>query len=414
MTTDTSDKTYYCTQCHIETTLARVCPKCHRKTTLRPRGQSSGEAGRPRRRASSAQVATVGGSRSWLWLAGGGLAALALGSLIWWSLTRRSDNAPPKGTHAVATPPHTPAASGNRVFGAPRPGRRLAPPPPPRICGTAYRATLRFRFDAPKAAPKPALKKTASKAAQKSARPRPAPPTGRKGPEALEHRQTFLLARRSGGWTWAVLSYEVRITLGGRTLTGLKLDRTGGVLPDPRTRRPRRLGFHDTLQPGLRVSDLIGRGHADLVAAAAGGVKVKTLRLRNQLVAQWLTSSIGLADFLRPRPPKANARVFEDRRLPNPGLTAGHKLEALVRRFRLQPTQQPAPAGAVTYLVDAPALTRRRAKSTTPVQGKITLIPAEPLPRVAELVLGKLPRKGGGTQTVTLSLSHLGKRCNDK
>jgi len=241
----------------------------------------------------------------------------------------------------------------------------------------------------------------------------PRPAARPKGPEAVQHEHTFLLAQRRGHQTYVPLAFEIRITLGGRQVTALRLDHTGGLLPDRRTRRPRRLGYHDLLQPGLRISDLIGRVQADLAPRAGGGLKISRQRLQNRLVSQWLQTGLGLANFLHPRPPKPGARVFEDLRLPPDGLSIGTK--SLVRRFRLGPPKKPGTTAAlIHYRVDAPALSMRRAKSTTPVLGQVSLAPGEALPRKAELRLDRLPRKGGGTQQVTLRLDHLGQRCNDR
>ncbi len=419
MPSDSTDKSYYCTQCHIETTLSPVCPKCHRKTTLRPRGQSSGSEGGQRRRASSTQLQAVGGGPRWLWYLGGLLAAGAVIGLVWWVLARpRRDPAKKKKTSPAATRSFgPPAMTSDRVFGAPRPGSKVAPPPPPRICGTSYRVTIHYRF--PRTAA-PASMKPGMKPASKSSM-KPSSKTGKKapararpkGPESVEHTHLFLLAKQRGRRTYVPLAFEIRVTAKGRTFTGLKLDRNGGLLPDRRTRRPRRLGYHDSLQPGLRISDLIGRVQADLATDPAGGLKITRQRLKNRLVSQWLQTGIGLAGFLQPRPPKKGARLFEDRRLPPGGIIPG--LKVLVRRFRLlPPTKKVAKPAQTTYRVDAPVLTMRRAKSTTPVKGQVTLVGSEALPRKAELTLEKIPRKGGGTQTVTLRLVHLGQRCNDR
>jgi hypothetical protein len=270
----------------------------------------------------------------------------------------------------------------------------------------AYRVSILSRFAA---APVPA-KKPGTGPAPKRAAPRPQP----KGPDALEHRHSFLVAKSRGRLTYVPLAFEVRITFQGRTVTGLKLDRTGGLVPDRKNpRQPRRLGYHDSLQPGLRISDLIGRVGADLSIDPRGGLKVTRQRLKNRLVSQWLQTAIDLTRFLHPRPPTKGARIFEDRRLP-PGVVAA-QLKNLVRRFRLQPAKKPGTADAlITYGVDAPARSMRRAHSLTPVQGQVVLSPAEPLPRKAELRLDKVRRKGGGTQTITLRLDSMGRRCNNK
>lgn len=424
MPADNPDKVFYCTQCHIETTLAKVCPKCHRKTTLRPRTHSIESPAGARRRPSSDQTPAVasalGGSRRWIWILGGAAATVVVIGLAWWGLSRGRRDKPHKATQKVTHSFGSNTADPSRVFGAPRPGARVAPPPPPRICGVAYGASIRHQFHRPPKsakgkASKPGKAGMAGKAGMTGKpgprkRPRPKP----KGPEAEEHLHAFLIAQRRGRQIYVPLAFEIRLTMGGRKVTALRLDRKGGILPDRRTRRQRRLGYHDSLSPGLRVSDLIGRALADVAPDPAGGLKVTRRRLKNRLVSMFLQTGLGLATFLRPRPPKPGTRVFEDRRLPPGTVTRG--LKTLVRRFRLEPKKSPGAAGKqITYRVDAPALSRRRAKSTTPVRGHVSWVPGEPLPRSAELVLEKLPpRKGGGTQTVTLKLDHLGKRCNDK
>jgi len=425
MPSDSPDKTYYCTQCQIETTMGKVCPKCHRKTTLRRRDQPiDNREGGGRREVSSASVAAHRGPARWVWVLGGAAATAALLGAIWWAFARGPNRqaSPRTATSAARESGSASPETSSRVFGAPRPGARVAPPGPPKICGQAYRASIHYRF-APSSkpttgkatrAPKPRKAAKAGRTPKPRTSPRrPAPPPSRKGPETLQQRHTFLVARRRGGRIYVPLAFEIRVTLGGRTVTALKLDRSGGILPDRRTRRPRRLGYHDSLQPGLRVSDLIGRVQADLVPEPRGGLRITRQRLRNRMVSQWLQVGLGLASFLHPRAPKAGARAFEDRRLPPGGIAEG--LKSLVRRFRRRRAKKPGAAGAsVTYDVDSPRLSMRRAKSTTPARGQVSLAPGDPLPRKAELRLDHLPRKGGGTQTITLRLDHLGPRCNDK
>ncbi len=395
MPADRPDKTYYCTQCRIETSLARVCPKCHRKTTLRLRDQSPDTTGGARRRASVTGATTANPWPHWVWLLGGAVATAALVAGIWWGFAHWRHRPTGKTTGAAKTGTLSPAATGDtdRIFGAPSPGTRVAPQGPPRICGAAYRVSVHYRFatEPPKAKALPKAKKPV--------------------PQALEHLHSFLVNKRRDKWTWVPMAYEVKITVDGHTVTGLKLDHTGGYLPDRRSRRPRRLGYHDSLQPGLRISDLIGRIGADLLPDPRGGLKVTRQRLKNPLVSQWLQTSIHLTRFLHPHPPGKGARVFEDRRLPPTTLIPG--LKNLVRRFRLQPGKKPGTAQtATTYRIDAPARVMRRAHSSTPVQGQVVVAPGEPLPKKAMLRLDKVPRKGGGTQTVTLRLDHLGRRCN--
>lgn len=410
MPVDHPDKTYYCTKCRIETSLARVCPKCHRKTTLRTREQSSDDHRGTRRRASATATGTPATAPwpRWVWPVGGAAAAAALVALIWWGVAHWGRQTGPQKTDTKPPGSRGPAAAmtSSRVFGAPRPGRRLAPQGPPRICGMAYRVSILSRFAAP---PDPAKKKGTGPTPKRAA-PRPQP----KGPDALEHRHSFLVAKSRGRMTYVPLAFEVRITFQGRTVTALKMDRTGGLIPDRRNpRQPRRLGYHDSLQPGLRISDLIGRVGADLSLAPRGGLKVTGQRLKNRLVSQWLQTAIDLTRFLHPRSPTQGARIFEDRRLP-PGVVATG-LKNLVRRFRLQPAKKPGSTDAlITYGVDAPPRSMRRAHSTTPVKGQVVLSPAEPLPRKAELRLDNVSRKGGGTQTITVRLDSVGQRCNDK
>ncbi|MFH2005662.1 MAG: hypothetical protein ABI333_03635 [bacterium] len=408
MAASDQDRVYYCTQCRIETPFATVCPKCHRKGTLQPRGPGDGMPGSPRRR-SSAALSSVGPQRvrKW-WIAGAGaaLALLALLTLGWWLLGRGPSGRPPSETRAgkqVSTAPP-------RVFGAQPKGIRTPPPPAPRLCGQGYHVSVTYRFTPRPPAPGPRPRPMSSRAAK------PGPPrkntAGQKHPELMEHHHSFLIARGlTGRLSYVPLELKVQITVDGKTGTGLAIGRNGGLLPDPRTRRLRRLGFHDNLQPGLRISDLIGRAQADVTPAARGGLVVARQRHRNRLVTSWVRTGIELATFLHPQPAK-DAPVFTDTRIPPQGVLPG--LKALVRRFRRQAPAKPAPpAGMVTYRVDSPQGAMRRAKSTTPVTGEVVLHAGEPLPSKAVLTIDGVPERGG-TQKVTIRLEHTGKRCSDE
>ncbi len=103
MPADHPDTTYYCTQCRIETSLARVCPKCHRKTTLRQENQHSGGTGGVRRRTSANEESGAPPRPLWLWLLGGAMATAALVAVVWWGIARWRDSPVPKLTTGTNT-----------------------------------------------------------------------------------------------------------------------------------------------------------------------------------------------------------------------------------------------------------------------------------------------------------------------
>ena len=401
------NQVYYCTKCQIETSLAKVCPKCHRKTTLQPVGAQN-KIGGPRRKAGTPRGAVAGAAAAWRWwwLGGGVIALLLVGGGIWWVLEGRGSTPSKRSTQKPSSGhPFGPMATAgsSRVFGARPKGLRVAPPPPPRICGTGYRIRIEYRF--------PSDAGSAKARGAMAPRARPSPKRRRQRPERIAHRHDFLVTRQAKRLAYVPLEFEIRATVNGRTGTGLRLGRQGGLLPDPRTRRLRRLGPNDALEPGLRISDVIGRAQARLAPDPAGGLRIVGQRLSNRLVTGWVRTGIGLATFLLPRPPKPKARTFTDTRLPPKGLFAG--VTALVRRFRRTPAPKGKP-GQIVYQVDSPRVAMRRAQATVRVAGEVKAAPGEVLPRSARLTLTGLPGKKGGATAATIQLDNTGRRCNDK